>query len=84
MSRAAIDHRDRVDARQGPESFDGKKWTYGPLDAAQGRIRFTVRSGGCVMCRKPRCAPFVLTEKEWAKLPIYESNPNPPSGEGKP
>ena len=29
------------------------------------------RSGGYVMARKPRGMPFVLTEKEWAKMPPY-------------
>jgi hypothetical protein len=37
-----------------------------------GPIRFMVRSGGYVMCRRPRCIPFVLSEKEWSKLPIAE------------
>lgn len=29
------------------------------------------RSGGYVMCRRPRCIPFILTEKEWGKLLWY-------------
>lgn len=37
-----------------------------------GRIRFMVRSGGYVMCRRPGAAPFVLSEKHWRKLPKDE------------
>lgn len=37
-----------------------------------GKVRFMVRSGGYVMCRRPRRAPYVMTEKEWRKLPAYE------------
>jgi hypothetical protein len=36
-------------------------------------VRFMVRAGGYVMCRVPRCVPFIMTEKEWRKLePIEE------------
>lgn len=34
-----------------------------------GPIRYMVRSGGYVMVRRPRCVPFVLSEKDWRKLP---------------
>lgn len=37
------------------------------------RIRLMARSGGYVMVRKPRATPFVLTEKQWAKLPLFNS-----------
>ncbi|KIQ21562.1 hypothetical protein [Xanthomonas campestris] len=40
-----------------------------PAYDSHGRINFMVRSGGYVMCRRPRAAPFVLAEKEWRKLP---------------
>lgn len=33
-----------------------------------GRIVYMTRSGGYVMCKRPRCLPFVLSEKQWAKL----------------
>lgn len=33
-----------------------------------GVIRFMCRSGGYVMCRRPRAIPFVLTEKQWMRL----------------
>lgn len=56
MSKFAIDLRDRKDLQS----------------TGNERIRFMVRSGGFVMCRRPRQKPFVLTEKEWAKLPIWE------------
>lgn len=34
-----------------------------------GPIRYLTRSGGYVMVRRPRCVPFVMHEKDWAKLP---------------
>ncbi len=34
-----------------------------------GKIVFMARSCGYVMARRPRCIPFVLSEKEWRKLP---------------
>lgn len=34
-----------------------------------GKIQHMVTSGGYVMVRRPRCMPFVLTLKEWARLP---------------
>ncbi|MDH2239083.1 hypothetical protein N5K27_22500 [Pigmentiphaga sp. GD03639] len=37
-----------------------------------GKITFMVRSGGYVMCRRPRCMPFILSEKEWRRLPKTE------------
>jgi hypothetical protein len=36
---------------------------------AHGEIRYMTRSSGYVMCRRPRCTPLVLSEKEWARLP---------------
>ena len=56
MSKFAIDLRDRKDLQS----------------SGNERIRFMVRSGGFVMCRRPRQKPFVLTEKEWGKLPLWE------------
>lgn len=37
----------------------------------EGPIRLLARSGGYVMVRYPRMKPFVLTEKEWARLPLF-------------
>lgn len=37
---------------------------------AIGEIRYMTRSGGYVMVRRPRAIPFVLSEKQWARLPI--------------
>jgi hypothetical protein len=71
MSTANFDPRDRADHRQTADKFDGKKWSYRDLDPGHGVLRFMARSGGYVMVRRPRCAPFVLTEKEWAKLPLW-------------
>lgn len=36
-----------------------------------GRVRLMSRSGGYVMVRRPRAMPFVLTEKEWARMPLW-------------
>lgn len=58
MSRLNFDHRDR---------WDGRAVEGGPI-----RIRYMARSGGYVMVRKPRAVPFVLSEKEWARLPLFE------------
>lgn len=55
MSRANFDPRDRMSVSPTP-------W----------RIRLMARSGGYVMVRGPGMAePFVLTEKRWAKLPLF-------------
>lgn len=40
-----------------------------------GRVRFMVSSGGYVMCRKPRCAPFIMAEKAWLQLAFYQEQP---------
>lgn len=37
-----------------------------------GKVRFMARSGGYVMCRRPRCMPFVLSERQWLNLPVFE------------
>lgn len=34
-----------------------------------GKIIHLCTSGGYVMVKRPRCIPFVLTLKEWARLP---------------
>lgn len=36
-----------------------------------GKVRYMTRSGGYVMCRRPRLAPFVVTEKEWRNMPPF-------------
>jgi hypothetical protein len=41
----------------------------GPREDRHGKIVFMVRSGGYVMCKRPRAGPFVVTEKEWARMP---------------
>lgn len=56
MSTANFDPGDRYDSRHPDFS----------------RVRLMARSGGYVMVRKPHCMPFVLSEKEWARLPLYE------------
>lgn len=43
------------------------------------RVRFMVRSGGYVMCRRPHCTPYVLSEKEWRRLPPYEDHSHDPA-----
>ena len=72
---------DRGDGRQFPLSFDGKKWTYHTPWIAD-RLRFMCRSGGYVMVRKPRATPFVMAEKDWAKMPIWTIPPPASDGEG--
>jgi hypothetical protein len=61
LSRADFDHRDRWDT------------SAASADPARNRIRYMARSGGYVMVRKPHCVPFVLTEKQWAKLPLFQT-----------
>lgn len=34
-----------------------------------GKIIHMVTSGGYVMVKRPRCTPFVLSLKQWAKIP---------------
>jgi hypothetical protein len=59
MSKATFDASDRADPHSA--SADGR----------DDRIRLMARSGGYVMVRKPRCTPFVLSEKDWGKLPRF-------------
>lgn len=40
-----------------------------PAYDCRGKITFMVRSGGYVMCKRPRAVPIVLSEKDWRKLP---------------
>lgn len=44
---------------------------YDPTPAydMHGKITPMARSGGYVMVKRPRCAPFILSEKDWRKLP---------------
>jgi hypothetical protein len=44
-----------------------------------GIVRVMARSGGYVMVRRPRCIPFVLSEKQWMKLELFDAQ----SGEEK-
>lgn len=34
-----------------------------------GPVKFMARVDGYVMCRRPRCMPFVMWGKDWDKLP---------------
>lgn len=61
MSTSKFDPRDRADM------------SFVSTDIREQRIRFMARSGGYVMVRRPRCVPFCLTEKQWAKLPFFEA-----------
>lgn len=45
---------------------------------AQGEIRKMAEAEGYVMVRRPRYAPFVLSEREWRALPI--ATPKAPAG----
>lgn len=40
-----------------------------PAYDQHGKIQHLVTSGGYVMVKRPRAVPFVLTLKQWAKLP---------------
>jgi hypothetical protein len=71
VSKANFDPRDRADARLFPKRHVGGKWEYEPLPEPHDRLRYMARSGGYVMVRKPGAMPFVLSEKEWAKLPLH-------------
>ncbi|UVS93517.1 hypothetical protein [Burkholderia glumae] len=51
-----------------------------PREDHLGKIVFMVRSGGYVMCKRPRCIPFVLTEKRWNALPLYKARTNTEDG----
>ena len=69
-----FDPRDRNDARDFPKSLVGGKWTYYQPRLGT-RLRLMARSGGYVMVRPKGAMPMVLTEKEWAKLPLWSANP---------
>ncbi len=57
MSNVNFDRRDRQNI-----SCTANEWT-----------RLMVRSGGFVMVRdKGGRRPYVLTEKEWARLPLFQ------------
>jgi hypothetical protein len=67
-----FDTRARADYRLRPGTFDSKKgWTWVPM-APDDEIRFMSRHSGYVMVRKPRCMPFVMTEKDWLKMPVFQ------------
>lgn len=40
-----------------------------PAYDKSGKLVAMVRSGGYVMVKRPRCRPFVMTDKDWVKLP---------------
>lgn len=61
MSTVNFNPRDRIDLNT--TSADG----------ALVRVRLMARSGGYVMVRKPGRAPFVMSEKQWAKLPLFDA-----------
>ncbi len=42
---------------------------WGPKVDDIGKLWALARSGGYVMVWRPHSAPFVMTEKEWKKLP---------------
>lgn len=69
--KADFDPRDRADHRQTPQRFDGRRWHYGDLDPGHTRMRLMARAKGYIMVRKPGAMPFVLTEKEWAAMPLF-------------
>jgi hypothetical protein len=69
-----FDDRDRVDARQVPKSYDGKRWHYGARSATRDRMVLMARASGYVMVRKPGCVPFVMGEKDWLSMPLWQDD----------
>jgi len=35
----------------------------------EGVLRLMARADGYVMCRRPGCVPFIMTERQWNELP---------------
>ena len=65
-----------VRVRQIPDRFDGKRWHTKPQSVA------LVESNAWVMVRNadyPQAVPFVISRKEWNKLPLR----SPGSSEGE-
>lgn len=56
MSKHTFDHRPRANLN----STGNEKWTY------------QARAGGFVMAKSGRQRPVIFSEKEWAKLPLWE------------
>lgn len=50
------------------EQYDRMRFPLGPRYDRHGKINLMSRAGGYCMARRPRCIPFVLTEKQWLKL----------------
>lgn len=44
-----------------------------PAYDRHGKLLYMCRSGGYVMVKRPRCMPFVLTLKDWSKMPKEEA-----------
>lgn len=69
MSTASFNPQDRAYRRFTRVRIDRKLVEQEQGDG--GRVRLMVRSGGYVMVRRPGAMPFVLTEKEWARMPLF-------------
>jgi hypothetical protein len=39
----------------------------------EGVLRLMARADGWVMCRRPGCIPFTMTERQWNELPLPTS-----------
>jgi hypothetical protein len=79
VSGVCFDPSDRGFRREVRVLKDGK-WAQEVVGDG-GRVRLMARSGGYVMVRRPRCSPFVLSEKEWAQMPTFDAaNPNQGGG----
>lgn len=68
MNVVSFDPSDRQETAQPPGRIKLSSGALHTLDRSPVRIRLMARSGGYVMVKKPRAAPFVLSEKEWAAL----------------
>jgi hypothetical protein len=42
------------------------------VEAKLSRITYMAHAKGYVMCRRPGCIPFVITEAQWRGFPFYE------------
>lgn len=47
-----------------PEDISAARWDRGA------ETRFMAEASGYVMVRRPGCMPYVLSRKEWLKLPL--------------
>jgi hypothetical protein len=47
------------------------------------RITYMAHANGYVMARRPRCIPFVISEKMWLSFPFWSGQPDVATGNGE-